>query len=91
MTTFTESLQRVAADPGKGARLMARSFYRELRRAGFADRDIMTIADELLGCLMASLREYRVKKEIAVAQAADPARGGGGNPSPDAGAAKHLT
>ncbi len=61
MTTFAENLRRMV-ETGKGARLVARTFYRELRQAGFADRDIMTIADELLGCLTATLRLDRMKK-----------------------------
>ncbi len=60
-------IQRIAAHPKKGARLIARTFYRELRRAGWADQDIMAIADELLGCLLASLHDYRLKKEVPVA------------------------
>lgn len=57
-------IQRIAGEPKKGARLIARTFYRELRRGGWTDADIMAIADELLGCLIARLHEYRVKKEI---------------------------
>ncbi len=57
-------IQRIAGEPKKGARLIARTFYRELRRGGWTDADIMAIADELLGCLGAKLHEYRVKKEI---------------------------
>jgi hypothetical protein len=60
-------IQRIAAQPKKGARLIARTFYRELRRAGWADQDIMAIADELLACLLASLHDYRLKKEVPVA------------------------
>ena len=71
MATFSENLQRVASEPKRGARLLARTFYRELRRAGFADRDIMAVADELLGCLVASLWEYRLKKEVPVEQVAE--------------------
>jgi hypothetical protein len=66
MATFAENLQRVATRPDKGARLIARAFYRELRRGGYEDRDIMAIADEMLGCLTAHLRLYRQKKEVPV-------------------------
>ena len=66
MPTFAENLQRIAGEPQKGARLVARTFYRELRVAGYTDRDIMAVADALLGCLTASLRQYRLKKEIPV-------------------------
>ena len=64
---FAGRIQRIAAEPKKGARLIARTFYRELRRAGWADNDIMAIADELLACLLASLHDYRLKKEVPVA------------------------
>ncbi len=64
MSTFAENLRRVARQPEKGARLVARTFYRELRGAGFGDREIMAIADEMLGCLTAHLRLYRLKKEV---------------------------
>jgi hypothetical protein len=59
-------IQRIAAQPKKGARLIARTFYWELRRAGWADRDIMAVADELLGCLITGLHEYRLKTEVPV-------------------------
>jgi hypothetical protein len=61
---FAGKIQRIASEPKKGARLIARTFYRELRRGGWTDGDIMAIADELLGCLIAKLHEYRVKKDI---------------------------
>ena len=73
MATFGENLQRVANRPDKGARLIARAFYRELRRGGYGDRDIMAIADEMLGCLTAHLRLYRLKKEVPVEAAKDDA------------------
>lgn len=63
-----ERIQWIAAKPKKGARIIARTFYRELRRAGWADGDIMAIADELLACLLASLQEYRLKTETPVGQ-----------------------
>jgi len=69
---FRERINRIATHPRKGARLIARTFYRELRRAGWADQDIMTVADELLGCLIAGLQEYRLKKEIPVDHSAEP-------------------
>lgn len=63
MASFMDHPPRMATPPEKGARVVARSFYRELRRAGYAEREIMAIADELLGCLVVSLRECRPKKE----------------------------
>lgn len=78
MSTFAENLQRLGSHAEKGARLVARTFYRELRRAGFADRHIMAVADELLGCLTASLREVRRQGEATAQRVADPAL----NPSP---------
>lgn len=72
MTTFAENLGQMV-ETGKGARLVARTFYRELRQAGFADRDIMAIADELLGCLTATLRLDRIKKAVPATEMAKPA------------------
>jgi len=71
MTTFAENL-RGMAETANRARLVARSFYREMRRAGFADRDIVTAADELLGCLAATLRLQRIRKEAPVPDRGDP-------------------
>jgi len=82
MSIFAENLQRLASHAEKGARLVARTFYRELRRAGFADRHIMAVADELLGCLTASLREVRRKGEAAAQRLGEPALGLSPAPAP---------
>lgn len=43
---------------------MAGTYYRELRRCAWTDADIMAVADELLGCLVARLHEHRANKKI---------------------------
>ena len=72
MSAFAERVQQIR-ETGKGARLVARSFYRELRQAGFADHDIMAIADELLGCLAATLRLARMRHPVAGMESRGPA------------------
>lgn len=45
-----------AGTDGQGARLVARTLFREMRRSGFSHREVLALADELLGCLCATVR-----------------------------------
>ncbi|MBI2114309.1 MAG: hypothetical protein HYT85_04380 [candidate division NC10 bacterium] len=48
-------LHGVGAD-GQGARLVARTLFREMQRSGFTHGQVLAVADELLGCLCATVR-----------------------------------
>ena len=39
---------------GRGARLVARTLFREMQRSGFTRGQVLAVADELLGCLCAA-------------------------------------
>jgi hypothetical protein len=41
---------------GRGARLVARTLFREMQRSGFTHRQVLAVADELLGCLCGTAR-----------------------------------
>lgn len=50
-----------AGEDGRGARLIARTLFKEMQRSGFSHHQILAVADELLGCLCA-------KAEVATLQ-----------------------
>jgi GAF domain-containing protein len=52
-----EILANQAQDPGKLAKILAKSFYRELRRAGFGSAQIINAASEIISELGTSLRK----------------------------------
>ncbi len=52
-----EMLVNEAQDPGKMAKILARSFYRELRRAGFGSDQIINAASEIISELGSSMRK----------------------------------
>lgn len=43
-----------AGTDGRGARLVARTLFREMQRSGFTRGQVLAVADELLGCLCAA-------------------------------------
>ncbi|MEK6715860.1 MAG: hypothetical protein AABZ16_00025 [candidate division NC10 bacterium] len=45
-----------AGADGQGARLVARTLFREMQRSGFTHGQVLAVADELLGCLCATVR-----------------------------------
>jgi len=47
--------------PEKVARIIARSFYKDLRKAGFETRQILVVATELIDSLNAALRRTKAK------------------------------
>ena len=61
------NLERVidlaAKDTEKGARVVAKVFYRILRKKGFAENQIVDIATNVLNCLVESLHGYEKKIE----------------------------
>lgn len=52
-----EILAHQVQDPGKLAKILAKSFYRELRRAGFGSAQIINAASEIISELGTSLRK----------------------------------
>lgn len=46
-----------AGTGGRGARLVARTLFREMQRSGFSHGQVLAVVDELLGCLCAKVRE----------------------------------
>lgn len=56
-----DAMVRATENPGTLARLLARSFYRELRRMGFASTQIIGAATEIIATLGDSLRASQKK------------------------------
>jgi hypothetical protein len=52
----TSWIMDAARSDGKGARLVARTLFREMQRSGFTHEQVLAVADELLGCLCATVR-----------------------------------
>ena len=52
--TQGSSLLEGAGRNGGGARLVARTLFREMQRSGFTRGQVLAVADELLGCLCAT-------------------------------------
>lgn len=55
---------------GRGARLVARTLFREMQRSGFTHSQVLAVADELLGCLCATARSGG--KAVAPADSREP-------------------
>jgi glycosylphosphatidylinositol transamidase (GPIT) subunit GPI8 len=54
-------IQLAAVDAERAARVVARSFYRVLRKNGFTDDQIINVANNMLDCLLESLDGYKEK------------------------------
>jgi L-methionine (R)-S-oxide reductase len=50
-------------NPDKVARLLARSFYRDLRKAGFDANQVLLVASEIIGNLTETIRKTRAKTD----------------------------
>jgi len=50
-------------DPEKGARVVAKAFYRILRKNNFTENQVINIATNILNCLTESLIGYEEKVE----------------------------
>lgn len=59
---FEEIVRIASRDTEKASRLISKSFYKVLRRNGFSDDQIISVASDILGCLIESLEGYREKK-----------------------------
>ena len=61
--TFGSRILEGVERPEEVAKILARSFYKELRKAGFEGKHIVVIAAELIDCLNETLRKTRAKIE----------------------------
>jgi glycosylphosphatidylinositol transamidase (GPIT) subunit GPI8 len=59
---FEEIVRIASRDTEKASRIISKSFYKVLRRNGFSDEQIISVASDILGCLIESLDGYREKK-----------------------------
>lgn len=59
---FEEIVRIASRDTEKASRIISKSFYKVLRRNGFSDDQIISVASDILGCLIESLEGYREKK-----------------------------
>ena len=62
-SNFEKIVDLAAKDTEKGARVLAKFFYRVLRKKGFTKNQIIDISTNLLNCLVESLHGYENKKE----------------------------
>jgi L-methionine (R)-S-oxide reductase len=51
----------ISPDPARIAKIVAKTFYRELRQAGFGTNAIISVATEVLGLLETNLEKYRTR------------------------------
>ena len=61
-TTLSSETARNKAVPGtapSGARILARSFYRELRSNGYSPAELVAVSTELIELVTLELRDHR--------------------------------
>jgi hypothetical protein len=51
-----------ARDP-RALAILAKTIYRELRASGYAERDVVALASELVGMVASDMRETRTTKK----------------------------
>lgn len=64
-TYFEKIVDLAAHDTKKGARIVAKVFYKILRKKGFSENQIIDIATNMLNCLINSLNGCEKKFENA--------------------------
>jgi hypothetical protein len=55
----TEDAKAVSLDRSAGARILARSFYKELRSSGYTPRQLLTLSTELIELITQDLQKER--------------------------------
>ncbi len=60
---FDEYVSIAIENQGKAAEIVARSFYKILRKHGFTDSQIINVANNMLDCLIGALEGYKAKKD----------------------------
>lgn len=63
---FDSHILSAVADPEKVATIIARTFYKDLRKAGFESGQILTVATELIGSLTEALHKTNVKTKSQI-------------------------
>lgn len=63
---FNSHMLTAVAEPEKVATIIARTFYKDLRKAGFESGQILTVATELIGSLTEALHKTTVKTKSQV-------------------------
>ncbi|NUM72953.1 GAF domain-containing protein [candidate division KSB1 bacterium] len=61
---FNSHMLTAVAEPEKVATIIARTFYKDLRKAGFESGQILTVATELIGNLTEALHKTNVKTKL---------------------------
>jgi hypothetical protein len=61
MISIQFEVDSLAEDLGKVSVLVARAFFRELRRHNFTDGQVIRVASEIIDCLNKSLEGYKDK------------------------------
>jgi hypothetical protein len=61
MISLQVDVASLAQHPEKVSILVARAFFRELRRHNFTDSQVVRVASELIDCLNKSLEGYKDK------------------------------
>lgn len=61
MITLQVDATALTENPEKVSILVARAFFRELRRQNFTDSQVVRVASELIDCLNKSLEGYKDK------------------------------
>lgn len=51
-----------SSDP-RALKILAKTIYRELRSSGYAEKDVMSLAGELLGLIASEVRDRRDSNE----------------------------
>ncbi len=61
---FDEYVKMAAQDAEQASVVVAKSFYKILRKNGFTDAQIFNVANNLLDCLIQTLESYGDKKRL---------------------------
>lgn len=59
---FDKLVNLATKDPEKAAEIAAKSFYKILRKNGFTDDQIISVANNILDCLIQTFGGYKEKK-----------------------------
>ncbi len=67
-STMPDLMQKIVSKvpeegAAKAAAIVARSFYREMKKSGFSDNQVINVATELISCLNKSLKGYQERKQ----------------------------
>ena len=60
---MAEALSKTGEGDSKAVAILAKNIYREFRAGGFSERDVMTLAGELLALVTSDVRNERAIRE----------------------------